>query len=733
MLNSPPVENTNGNGTPVTCRFGVFELDLRAGELRRCGSKVKLQEQPFQLLTALLEQPGQVITRDELRNRLWAANTYVDFDHSLNAAIRRLRDALGDSAENPTFVETVARRGYRFLAPVSEIPQNGQSVAVQAPRPIAVSATPGSHRRWLAGVALAVVLVLVGLVIGFHISQRVSTPGRTTRLTANPSGDPVLAAAISRDGRHLAFSDETGLYTRQIDTGETHPVKLPDGTSASCISWAPDNDHLILALDAPNQRTSLWELSVLGGNARKIVDRGFRPVISPNGKQVAFIAGEPLHQRIWLTGLSSEPPRELVGEDGDLFGTISWAPDSRKIAYTSAKFTYGYSTKGTIAVADVSDHSRPGGLARSETVLSQLGLDGPLLWAPDGRMIYTMNEQRPRQADSNLWSVRLNGQFKPAGAPVRLTNDAGDVFAVTASLDGKRFAYIKGAPQPDVYVAKIEPSGTVEEPQRLTLDDRSDLPYDWTIDNKNVIFVSDRTGSFSIYKQAIDQAVPELLATGNQQLVEARLSPDGTQIIYLLNPNWADENYDVPLMSMPLAGGSAHEIAKAKWISNHQCARAPATICLYSVVDENGLTFFRFDPLRGAGPQVFQLKDERPQLYNWTLSPDGSTLALAKSKWNNEDSRIHLVSLEGNPEQWLTLKDVSGIEFLDWAADSKNLWASTPGDKENVLLRIDLEGHAHAVWRPKNIRVAWAIPSRDGKHLALHVYSRSANVSMLEQ
>ena len=118
VLNSGIVGNTKLSTGEGTRRFGVYELDLRAGELRRQGMKVKLQEQPFQVLMQLLEKPGEVVTREELRNRLWPADTFVDFDHSLNAAIRRVRDALGDSAENPRFVETVARRGYRFLAPV---------------------------------------------------------------------------------------------------------------------------------------------------------------------------------------------------------------------------------------------------------------------------------------------------------------------------------------------------------------------------------------------------------------------------------------------------------------------------------------------------------------------------------------------------------------------------------------------------------------------------------------
>ncbi len=99
-------------------RFGIFELDLSAGELRKNGAKVRLQEQPLQVLALLLEHPGQVITRDELRQKLWPADTFVDFDHSLNTAVNKLRDVLGDSASSPRFVETLARRGYRFIAPV---------------------------------------------------------------------------------------------------------------------------------------------------------------------------------------------------------------------------------------------------------------------------------------------------------------------------------------------------------------------------------------------------------------------------------------------------------------------------------------------------------------------------------------------------------------------------------------------------------------------------------------
>src|SRR5215472_7327121 len=108
----------NSNPRTQTVRFGSFELDLHAGELRKDGLRIRLQEQPFQILAMLLENRGSVVTREELQRKLWPSDTFVDFDHSLNRAVNKLREALGDSADHPRFIETLAKRGYRFLAPM---------------------------------------------------------------------------------------------------------------------------------------------------------------------------------------------------------------------------------------------------------------------------------------------------------------------------------------------------------------------------------------------------------------------------------------------------------------------------------------------------------------------------------------------------------------------------------------------------------------------------------------
>jgi hypothetical protein len=284
-------------------------------------------------------------------------------------------------------------------------------------------------------------------------------------------------------------------------------------------------------------------------------------------------------------------------------------------------------------------------------------------------------------------------------------------------------------------VAQLQESGNITEPERLTLDDHKDIPYDWTVDGREVIFTSDRAGELNVYKQAVDQTVPELLVRDSHPLIESRLSPDGTQILYVQYPQWGENAPVSPLMRVPLAGGAPQKVLEESRISNQQCARAPATVCVLSVVKDRTLTFFTFDPFRGKGAQILQIEEDLPQSYAWSLSPNGKMLALVKGKIEGP-SRIWVAFLDAQSqvsgEKWLTVNGWS-LASLDWAADSKSLWAVSLDDEENALLNVDIEGHARVVWRPKDKAVWWAIPSRDNRWLALHVESTSANAWMIER
>src|SRR5271168_3972276 len=128
QFQGPPMLETYKNGdrqlpgTNGTIRFGTFEADLRSGEVRKSGSRIKLQEQPFKVLQILLEHPGDLVTREELQSRIWPKESFGDFDHAVNVAIGKLRTALGDSPDNPLFIETVPRRGYRFVGKLESPP-----------------------------------------------------------------------------------------------------------------------------------------------------------------------------------------------------------------------------------------------------------------------------------------------------------------------------------------------------------------------------------------------------------------------------------------------------------------------------------------------------------------------------------------------------------------------------------------------------------------------------------
>ncbi|HZP17558.1 MAG TPA: winged helix-turn-helix domain-containing protein, partial [Terriglobales bacterium] len=285
LFRYPPVmENA---GLPPVIRFGACEVDSRAGELRKNGIKIRIQQQPFQVLMALLERPGGVVSREELRSRLWPNDTFVDFEHGLNAAVKRLRDALGESAENPVFIETLAKRGYRFVGSVS-----GNHASHPAMHP-PTSPTPTLPRQHfptvVIGVAAGILISLSVAILWRKPAPDGSKPpfdGLEFRLTANSPENPVTAAALSPDGKYLAYSDSTGLYLKLVSTGETHAIGLPKDFRGMPVNWFPDSAHLLLVGDQVGDR-GLWSISLSGAGLSKLAESGLSGSVSPDGSQIA--------------------------------------------------------------------------------------------------------------------------------------------------------------------------------------------------------------------------------------------------------------------------------------------------------------------------------------------------------------------------------------------------------------------------------------------------------------
>ena len=268
--------------SPLVLRFGVFELDLGARELRKRGVRVKLQDQPFRVLEALVEKPAEIVTREELKDRLWAQDEFVEFDKSLNTAVQKIRDALDDSAASPRFVETVPRVGYKFIAPV----QYARS-----------SELPERTRRppWRAVGVFALIVAVAAWWLGRSPApQKDSIEYQLRQLTFDDG--LTFQPALSRDGKFVAYaSDRSGegnldIWVQQIGGGD--PILLTSHElDDSEPHFSPDGSKV--AFRSERGDGGIYVVSALGGTPVLIAEGGRRPRFSPDGNLIAYWLGDP--------------------------------------------------------------------------------------------------------------------------------------------------------------------------------------------------------------------------------------------------------------------------------------------------------------------------------------------------------------------------------------------------------------------------------------------------------
>jgi WD40 repeat protein len=408
------------------------------------------------------------------------------------------------------------------------------------------------------------------------------------------------------------------------------------------------------------------------------------------------------------------------------FALPVWSPDGRWIAYLKNK-PVPYAEEVWIELFNLEQGTK-------RVVLSDPRLESwGFIWLPDGRLVYAMDELPPSHHSSNFWSARIDlGTGRFTGIPGRITSGDGFVVKPTVTADGKHLVFNRAKPQVDVYVAEFFAKGPrLSTPRRLTLDDADDLPFDWTTDNKAVLFASDRTGTTNIFRQRMDENWAEMLVFDREEKSAiCRLSPDGTQILYSVPTNPKDNSQPVRLMRAPVNGGPPQVVLEVPAIGNYECSHAPATVCAFGQEKPEELVISVFDPDIAKPHEVAKLQKQTAD-WAWGLSPDGTSIAAFTFGATN--NRIRLLSLSGEPTRELVVKNWSGFTSLDWAADSKGLFVtSNPAGLRQSLLYVDLAGNAHRIWQVDSIWPSWAVPSRNGKYVAIPAPTVESNVWMAE-
>src|SRR5215469_5474181 len=375
-------------------RFGTYEVDLRLGELRKNGVRIKLTGQPFQILVILLEHPGDLVTREQLQRRLWPSDTFVDFDRGLNAAINRVREALGDSAENPRFVETLPRRGYRFVAPLidsrptSAILPIAESNVGPGQTVLSPGALPVSRRLKLI---LSGVSALVVVVVAIALVSRLSRRGgewdfQAMKLSRVTQSGNAVNVAISPDGHYIVYAlregEKQSLNVRQVATGSDVQILPPDEVLIYGLTFSPDANYIYFVRSEKNNPLNafLYRIPTLGGSSHLVMQAGmdYSTSYSPDGAQFTFLRVKGNEQvELLIADADGSNERVLATRpylDGFTNGT-AWSPDGKTIAFSTVESKK--SIRSVLWAVSVGD----GSVRKIHSTPNQIGHP---CWLPDG-------------------------------------------------------------------------------------------------------------------------------------------------------------------------------------------------------------------------------------------------------------------------------------------------------------------------------------------------------------
>ena len=692
-------------------RFGQFEVNAGSGELFKAGKRVKLQEQPFRLLVVLLENPGEIVDREQLRSNIWPEHTFVDFDGSLRVAVRKLRDALGDDAESPRYIETIPKRGYRFLGPtVHQEPATPPPAApftavVSALIAAAPSATtpaspaqgpkPRANRVPAIVAACCASLLLAGAVWLAYEKWHASPAPPVERALTRVTFDEGLQAGAtwSPDGRFIAYSSDRGgkfeIWVQQISGGD--PIQVTKGSGQNWQpDWSPDGKYI--AYRSEEGDGGIYITPALGGagQQRKITPFGYFPRWSPDSSRILFQSAIGfLRKKVYVVGLDGGPPREVLTDLGQhglgaVFAT--WHPDGKRITAWTADAGDAFPVTSS-AVPSFSTEPVDGGpavesrfppelqkqidAAGAGSGLAELRMDFRFAWAPSGKAVFF---ERSFHGARNLWRMTVDPVTLQPTRVERLTTSPGIDAELSVSPDGNRLAFTGEHHQLRAWAIPFDAHhGRITGPGvPVTTGGIEAWGLNLSRDGKKLAVQGNRDGQSGIWEVSIPNGREEPLVPGDSLIRDIPIwSPDGKRAAYQRCGQfvvWSSEKHTEDPIA---AGGSSSE-----WSGLLYDWSPDGKSVLVTYASDVQIWQLPVDPSLPEKSSARKIiSDPNYELYQPHFSPDGRWIVFEAIKYlpHRTDSTLYAAQATGGP--WIQITD--GNQWDDkprWSPDGKTIY-----------------------------------------------------------
>jgi len=643
--------------------FGAFAADLQTQELRKRGVRLRLPGQSFQILKMLVERPGELVTREELHAALWPSDTFVDFEHGVNAAVNRLRDVLGDSAENPTFIETLPRRGYKFIAPV-ETPESKEStVSVSADR---LEPPPEKKLLKRAGLVAGVAALALVFVAYWRSEPQPPTVANAVRITNDGKAKNPLNPPVS-DGVHLYFTEglprTSGAGIAQVSAagGETTllPTTLKDVMAISSVS--PDRSELLVANVATVGSDSvleLWAQPLPAGAPHRVGNiHALLATWTPDGSHIAYPDGDT----IMMANKDGSAPHPLAKASGIVFG-IRFSPDGRRIRFD---ITNPKTESNSLWEMDANGEN----IHRVFPDWTSFHCCGN--WSPDGNYYYFQAGRGDSQA---IWVMpeRRSLFGRRAKGPTRLTSGPLHYkFAVPGS-DGKRI-FVLGE-DPRVELLRYDLKAQRFDPY---LGGVSAGPVDFSADGKWMAYIS--YPEMTLWRSRVDGSEKTQLTFPPVRAYGPPCSLDGSQIVFM------DVAFD-SLQRIRLTsatGGTAELLLLAHGSGESDPTWMP---------DGKSIVFSKFEADGSSAIYNLDLKTRglstipgSEGLFSPRVWRDGryiSALTLNDTK---------LMLFDANTKRWSSLAEGEDVGFNEWSHDGKYIYFRETRNGAGELVRVRIQ------------------------------------------